>query len=348
MRVLGRGHRTLLWALRSPCNLDCKYCYFADFDERGPIAPGELSHHDHADLAFIEMLPFLRSCTPPEVDRVFLVGGEPLLWPHLLRCVETLHEAGCEVIVSTNGLQLRSADYCSRLIASGIDGVCVSLDSIDPAYNDVWRSSKRGDGVREVLEGLDTLIRVRGALPHPLVGVYTVVTALNFTSLADTGRAVASHGADFIVFQPVSLSSSHPLYRQLSLSGGEKDVIGEAYAELKRERVFARWPGDPYISMLPLAIGSQDSQPIPSCFGGTDLLFIEPDGSVWDCPSSYRIAATSTGVHRNIRAMSAAELFKQSAGVCASGCAHFSVDCVNMWQLMGYDDLLNTPMDSDN
>ena len=35
------------------------------------------------------------------------------------------------------------------------------------------------------------------------------------------------------------------------------------------------------------------SRRLPGCFGGTTLAFVEPDGSVWDCPSRYRIAATA-------------------------------------------------------
>lgn len=46
---------SLLWALRSPCNLGCRYCYFGTLeDDRAlpPEQPGVLSHLPHGDLPF--------------------------------------------------------------------------------------------------------------------------------------------------------------------------------------------------------------------------------------------------------------------------------------------------------
>ena len=44
---------TVLWALRSPCNLGCDYCYFGTLEddrEAPPIPLGQLSHLPHGDL----------------------------------------------------------------------------------------------------------------------------------------------------------------------------------------------------------------------------------------------------------------------------------------------------------
>jgi MoaA/NifB/PqqE/SkfB family radical SAM enzyme len=71
-----------------------------------------------------------------------------------------------------------------------------------------------------------------------------------------------------------------------------------------------------------------------SCFGGRELFFIEPDGSVWDCPSSLKIAATHAWRRRTIRGHAAADLFTITAR--CTDCALFSRDCVNMWPLMGF------------
>jgi hypothetical protein len=60
---------------------------------------------------------------------------------------------------------------------------------------------------------------------------------------------------------------------------------------------------------------------------------------VWDCPSSLKIRA-SAGSRRSIRGADAKALFG-SAGACVD-CSQFSRDCVNMWPLMGFSDLLPT------
>jgi molybdenum cofactor biosynthesis enzyme MoaA len=75
---------TLLWGLRSPCNLNCLYCYFGTLGggpqdrSAGPSRPGELSHVGSTDLSLIEMLQFISTFTPELVHRVFIAGGEPL------------------------------------------------------------------------------------------------------------------------------------------------------------------------------------------------------------------------------------------------------------------------------
>ncbi len=44
---------SLLWALRTPCNLGCRYCYFGTMEEhRGPARPARaLSHLSRTDSA---------------------------------------------------------------------------------------------------------------------------------------------------------------------------------------------------------------------------------------------------------------------------------------------------------
>lgn len=76
------------------------------------------------------------------------------------------------------------------------------------------------------------------------------------------------------------------------------------------------------------------------CFGGHTLFFIEPDGTVWDCPSSLKIAATPPSRHRTIRAGDARQLFGPAHRACPTDCALFSRDCVNMWPLTGFDKFL--------
>lgn len=64
-------------------------------------------------------------------------------------------------------------------------------------------------------------------------------------------------------------------------------------------------------------------------------MFIEPDGSVWDCPSRHKIAATAAqAAQRSITAGTAAELFPQPAATTGCDCPLYSDDCVNMWPLM--------------
>jgi hypothetical protein len=61
---------------------------------------------------------------------------------------------------------------------------------------------------------------------------------------------------------------------------------------------------------------------------------------VWDCPSTYKIAATPAVARRSIRGRHAAETFPLDGNTCARDCSLFSDDCVSMWPLMGFDRFL--------
>ena len=100
---------TVLWALRSPCHLACRYCYFGDLEEHRlspPAGAGQLSHLSRDDAPIDSINAFLSSIGQSAVRRVFLAGGEPLNWPPALAIAGVLKDAGVEVIICTNGIPL--------------------------------------------------------------------------------------------------------------------------------------------------------------------------------------------------------------------------------------------------
>ncbi|GAA1613001.1 hypothetical protein GCM10009733_006320 [Nonomuraea maheshkhaliensis] len=91
-------------------------------------------------------------------------------------------------------------------------------------------------------------------------------------------------------------------------------------------------PDPSYVRRFIDAISTQDSGHVPDCFGGARLWFIQPDGSVWDCPSDRRIAATPAARRRTIQGADARLLFADRPA--CTNCTLFSRDCVNMWPLV--------------
>jgi len=68
---------TLLWALRSPCNLGCRYCYFGTIEEHRAApatGPGALSHLARTDLTREQVFTFAAGLGDSAVGRVFLAG----------------------------------------------------------------------------------------------------------------------------------------------------------------------------------------------------------------------------------------------------------------------------------
>jgi MoaA/NifB/PqqE/SkfB family radical SAM enzyme len=338
---------TLLWALRSPCDLGCRYCYFGTIEEHRqamPDRPGELSHLSRADVSLADITAFLTTVRDSAIKRVFVAGGEPLIWPHTLTVVEILAQAGVEVIVCTNGIPLNRPEITQRLLDAGVAAVSVSLDSADPAENDEFRPARnKRDGWHTVVSGIRALLAQRGAASTPKVGLYTVITRRTLTRLPVTAAFAAELGADYFVPQPISLDDGHALHDQLALRPEDEASLSTAFNDLYAAGLPIALPAPTYPAQVASSIRTATTAPVQACFGGHTLAFIQPDGSVWDCPSRYKIAATAPGRRRTIRGASAADLFPATRTSCASDCALFSRDCVSMWPLMDFQRFLARP-----
>jgi MoaA/NifB/PqqE/SkfB family radical SAM enzyme len=287
-------------------------------------------------VSLAEINAFLATLADSSVRRIFLAGGEPLIWPPVFDVIKAIKNAHVQVVVCTNGIQLNRPEIAARIVDLGTDAVSVSLDSTDPAANDLYRSARHdAHGWDDVVTGIGALIKARGASRSPRVGVYTVITSRNVRQAYEMGQFAADLGCDYYVPQPVSLTADHPLHDELSLSSAHHAALTDTLDHLYKANLTLKLPPSDYPQRFVASI-TTDAGTVVDCFGGRDLFFIEPDGSVWDCPSSLKIAATSARRRRTIREQSAAALFTATAR--CTDCTFFSRDCVNMWPLMGFGD----------
>jgi MoaA/NifB/PqqE/SkfB family radical SAM enzyme len=276
---------------------------------------------------------FARTLHGSPVERVVIAGGEPLDWPGTLGVITVAKDAGCQVVVATNGIPLTRPPVADRLVALGIDGVSVSLDSANSDTNDQMRPSRSGRfGFDDVLAGIRALLQARTGQHAPRIGIYTVVARSRPQEITDVARLAAGLGVDYYVPQPVSLPPGHKLDEQMSHGPGDTGSVSDQLVRLYTEAAGLVLPAPSYIRRFTDAISTRDSGHVPDCFGGARLFFIQPDGSLWDCPSDRRIAATPPGRRRTIRGADARALFA-SRPACTD-CSLFSRDCVNMWPLV--------------
>ncbi len=337
---------TLLWALRSPCNLSCQYCYFGTVEEQSPrgtasARPGTLSHIRRDDLPLCDMMTFISTFPSHCVNRVFVAGGEPLVWRGTLSVLTGLKARGCEVIVCSNGLPLQKVEMCRALLDLLVDAISISLDSHDAHYNDYWRRDKSGQGWHSVVRGIQTLVQQRNARRMPTqIGVYSVISQQNLDHIVDTGRFVADLGVDYFIVQPISLTPDHTLHDELSLDARHKRVFVQQVQQLRQVVSDIHLAHPEYIQQVITTLTSGSLPMTKGCFGGRDLFFIEPNGSIWDCPSVYKIQNTPSDQYLSIKNASAEHLFSQERRCRNTDCSLFSQDCVNMWQLMAFDSIL--------
>lgn len=333
---------SLLWALRSPCHLGCQYCYFGANNSEGYRRRelGELSHKAQDDISARAALQFARSIPVGLVNRVFLAGGEPLLWTESFDLIECLKSKDIEVVVCTNGLPLLRREVTKKLLDLRVDAISVSLDSHDKNSNDKWRKPNNTLGWEGVVSGIRHFLTERAALGGAtLVGVYMVVTTQNIDHLSDTADFVEELGCDYFIFQPVSLRRDHPLHHQLSLSPSVLNTLNVEIEKIWSRTTSLQLPDQGYLVRFRSIVSGNFSSFVPNCFGGKHLFFIQPDGTVWDCPSSYKIENSRDGPLLSIARFAPDAIFRAGSTRCTD-CNLFSVDCVNMWQLMAFDRII--------
>ena len=129
-------------SLTDRCNLRCQYCM--------PAAGIEKLRHEDI-LTFDEVVRVSRALASLGVRKIRLTGGEPLVRRGIVELVRELKAIdGIEqVVLTTNGVQL--AALARPLKEAGLDGINLSLDTLDPA---VFHRLTRIGSLDDALAGL--------------------------------------------------------------------------------------------------------------------------------------------------------------------------------------------------
>lgn len=158
----GRNIDYLRISITDRCNLRCQYC----MPEQG------IESVTMADiLTFEEILEVVKQAAKLGIRIIKITGGEPLVRKGcctLIKDIKSIH--GIEkVTITTNGVLLKK--YLPDLIAAGIDGINISLDTVDKKQ---YARLTRGDVFDEVIAGLKAAI------------LYDIPVKVNAVSLKST------------------------------------------------------------------------------------------------------------------------------------------------------------------
>jgi len=166
------------------CNARCIMCY----NQRHEATQGELTLRELEDL--------MRQLGEMDVYAVDISGGEPLCRPDVLDIVAAASSNCKHVSLGTNGLLL-DKKLARNLRAAGLDGVMVSVHSLDSAKHDQIRGVK--GSFNKAIAALDN------ALEAGLrVGVSTTLMRINYDEIFDIiyyclDRGLASHSTSLLV-----------------------------------------------------------------------------------------------------------------------------------------------------
>jgi MoaA/NifB/PqqE/SkfB family radical SAM enzyme len=133
----------------------------------------------------------------PEVQSVdFTGGGEPLLQPKLAEWIAEAKDAGCETGFLSNGLLLKRQKL-ERILAAGLDWVCISMDG---ATADLYEKIRIGSSFDRVYENVSSIAELREA-KTPKTMINFVIMDINIHQMEEIVRLAAQLGVDQVNFK---------------------------------------------------------------------------------------------------------------------------------------------------
>lgn len=183
------GPSKLFVEVTTRCNLLCPHCV-------KQTTGGAVQHGDFSAELFARLEPAF-----PTLRGLILNGiGEPLLHPGLERFVERAKATmapGGDVAFQTNGTLLKPV-RAERLVAAGVDRICISLDAVSPSLT---RSLRQGTELAVIEQAFANLAAAKRKLGRsaPEVGLEFVLMRRNFAELPDVVSWAAERGAAFLI-----------------------------------------------------------------------------------------------------------------------------------------------------
>jgi radical SAM protein with 4Fe4S-binding SPASM domain len=264
------------WNLTKRCNLACAHCYISAGSWHA--ADGELTTDE-----CLRILGELLELNPNPM--LILSGGEPLLRGDLEDIAARASSEGATVVVGTNGTQL-SHKRIESLMAAGVSGVAMSVDSLRSEYHDRFR---HGAGALQ-----DTLSAVERLREHELdFVVQTSLTRGNRDELSDLVSWTAEKGA--VSFNLYFLVPTGRAERMAGLSPKENEEVLQELVSLEaayRGRMMIRSKCQPQI-MRHVLKGDPESPLLnygTRCPCGVHYCRITPEGKVTPCPYTPVVA----------------------------------------------------------
>ena len=190
---MGRKIDYLRISVTDRCNLRCIYCMPEDgvkLVDRSMLLREE------------EILRIVRVMAELGISKIKLTGGEPLLYCRLPELAGEIKKIPGirKVTITTNGTLLK--EQMERLAAAGVDGINISLDTLD---REGFRHITRRDFLERSLEG------IREALRYPEISVKINCVPLgtekqDVCALAELARENPVH-VRFIEMMPIGCGS---------------------------------------------------------------------------------------------------------------------------------------------
>lgn len=146
------------------CNLKCTWCYAEDSDPRETMKLSQAK----------KIVNFSKQVG---TNNIFLIGGEPTLYPHMTDLLREIEGLGLSSTLVTNGISLSDKSMIDKLVTAGLTRANISIKAeSDREYLNLCGIKAYSD----VVQALQNL--KEGNLPF---GVSLVISKYNYTKLPE-------------------------------------------------------------------------------------------------------------------------------------------------------------------
>ncbi len=174
--------KSVTFRISGQCNLYCQMCIYR--------------HAGFLDTT--KMLPWaifkkVIDAVYPYKLFVIFTGGEPLLHPNIIECLNYIREKGLYCSLTTNGCDL--ADLAEDIVKSGVSFLTVSIDGPEELQD---RIRGRPGAYRRAMEGLKAMAKFE---KRPLLVINTSIQKDNYVHIEEIVEAAIEAGVDGVNLQ---------------------------------------------------------------------------------------------------------------------------------------------------
>ena len=260
-------NRKALIQITEICNLHCAHCFVSSSSQGRSMNLKEIQY---------SLIPKLRQT---HVQSVTITGGEPFMYPDLVRVVELCIENNMRVTLCTNATNITDIQMKSLSKMMNVS-VNVSLDGFKPESHGVFRGDRNSFfRTTNTIERLGEYRLLKGLL----------VTPNNLASIEEYSKIcefAINNNAKYVLMNPLSrFGRGFQSQSGLGFSQSMMRQIQETCSQFneKLEVVFIRF--------------LNDNKPLSSCEAGR-IFYVFADGAVAVCPYLVFAARNKDARHK--------------------------------------------------
>ena len=165
------------------CNLRCEFCY---------AKQAGYSASEFIEFSVLKQLIDL--CNDAGAKYIVLTGGEPLLYPDIIRILDYIKSRPHKMIVAlnTNGILLQNYEFCKKILDCGVSYIDVSMKGRDAQE---WLNVTGYDGFEQQLKAISNL-----SVLHAEFTCSMVITHKNVDTFCQTVKNAYNSGARIFSF----------------------------------------------------------------------------------------------------------------------------------------------------